>query len=61
MGGKGSGRPRMSCKQTLVEILRLTDEIQGQLEANYNTMNVLMQRLLYYTKTVNKRWLAHSR
>lgn len=55
MGGKGSGRPKMSIKDTLEEIRRLQEEIQSQLEANYGTMGVLMQRVLYYTKTVSKR------
>ena len=55
MGGKGSGRPKMSYKKTLKEIQRLQEEIQSQLEANYGTLNVLMQRIRYYTKTVSKR------
>jgi predicted transcriptional regulator len=45
----------MSYKKTLEEIQRLMEEIQDQLEANYATVGVLMQRLLYYTKTVSKR------
>jgi hypothetical protein len=45
MGGKGSGRPKMSIKETLEEIRRLQEEIQSQLKANCGTMGVLMQRV----------------
>jgi hypothetical protein len=55
MGGKGSGRPKMSCRRTLMEICRLQEEILEELEATNATMSVLMQRLRYYTKTVSKR------
>jgi hypothetical protein len=56
MGGKGSGRPRMSYKKTLIEICRLQDEIHEELEAANAAIGVLDQRLRYYIKTVNKRF-----
>jgi hypothetical protein len=55
MGGKGSGRRRVSYKRTLIEIYRLLEEIEDDLGATNATMRVLMQRLLYYTKTGSKR------
>jgi hypothetical protein len=59
MGGKGSGRPRMSYKRTLIEICSLLGDIQEELEATNASMSVLKQRLRYYTKTVSKR-LQHA-
>jgi uncharacterized coiled-coil protein SlyX len=55
MGGKDSGKPRISYEATLEEINELLVEIQGQLEAAHNKMNTLAQRVLYYTKTVSNR------
>lgn len=55
MGGKGSGRRILSREETLEEINELREEIQGQLEAAHNKMNVLAQRVPYCTKTVSKR------
>lgn len=55
MGGKGSGRPRMSYKRTLIEICRLLEDVQDELEATNATLRVLKQRLRYYTRTVSKR------
>jgi hypothetical protein len=55
MGGKGSGRPRMTLKRTLIKICSLLGDIQEELEATNATMSVLEQRLQYYTKTVSKR------
>jgi bifunctional DNase/RNase len=55
MGGKGSGRRKMSFKETVTEIHDLLDEIQERLEATIDSMDVLDQRVRYYTETVSKR------
>jgi uncharacterized coiled-coil protein SlyX len=55
MGGKGSGRRILSCEETIEEINDSLGEIQDLLETAHKKMDILGQRLLYYSKTVSKR------
>jgi hypothetical protein len=55
MGGKGSGRPIISYDETFEEIKDSLNEIQDLLETAHKKMDILNQRILYYTKTVSKR------
>ncbi|HUW48280.1 MAG TPA: hypothetical protein VMW36_06020 [Patescibacteria group bacterium] len=55
MGGKGSGRRILSYKETIEEIYDSLSEIQDLLESAHKKMDILGQRLLYYSKTVSKR------
>jgi len=55
MGGKGSGRRILSYDETFEEIKNSLSEIQDLLETAHKKMDILRQRVLYYTKTVSKR------
>ncbi len=55
MGGKGSGRPKISREETLEVINEQLTELQGWVETSYYKMRNLEQLVRYYTDTVSKR------
>jgi len=55
MDGKGSGRRILSYDENFEEIDNFLSEIQDLLETAHKKMDILQQRVPYYTKTVRKR------